>query len=213
MENEDNQEDCPDDHAALEEIRRELRETISFYSNEGKSAREKWVVSEFLTIARIPFTESEIVGITTSAPDVEFRDARFEVKEILDENRSRHHEYRQKLAKAEAARCLRDLSEIYIPSPITIDEVVALIKKDLRERASQYSLEFQKSCDILYYVNLQFRFLSRGKNWPSPFDFAEFGWRSISFLKGRGCSVFFAATNSPEFLRGLESRLIITQEY
>src|SRR5690348_13841895 len=48
-------------------------------------------------------------------PDVKFRDAAFEIKEVLDEGRKRHDEYRDHLRRAWAARSPEELLEPYHP--------------------------------------------------------------------------------------------------
>ena len=56
-------------------------------------------------------------------PDVRFRDAAFEIKEILDEGRRRHADLKEGLEKAKAARVPSDLLEPLTPRDITYNEV------------------------------------------------------------------------------------------
>ena len=63
-----------------------LKESNSFFSNTEKLNREKWVVRRLFRSLTIDFEESEIVAANEPG-DVAFRNANFQAKEILDENR------------------------------------------------------------------------------------------------------------------------------
>lgn len=203
----------PEEKPALEDIRQNLRAARAFYSNENKYKREIWVASRFLTIAKIPFSDSEIVPNKSEPPDVLFGDARFEIKELLDEGRRRHKEYTEKLAKAEAATQLQELMEQYNPIPITISEIASRIEIDLKRQEKHYALDVRRAMDILYYVNPQHQYLYSIQDWPASKDFSSFGWRSICFLKGNAAGVFYTSPESPQFLRKLDGKLTVCMHW
>lgn len=75
-----------DDEDVIEAERRTRREHARFFSNSAKPERERWVVREFLANLSISVSED---GLTSPSQnddvDVIFRDAKFQVKEILDD--------------------------------------------------------------------------------------------------------------------------------
>src|SRR4249920_3168078 len=82
-----------DERALLAEMKRSWSENLRFYSNAGKEERERWVVAEYLTRLPVPFDPNELRShVQKSKVDVEFRDARFQVKEIPDPNFRRGEE-------------------------------------------------------------------------------------------------------------------------
>ena len=82
----------------------ELADIISFFSNQNKWEREKWVVKRLLSSLRISHDESELKQPPErEAVDVGFRGARFQVKELIqisyETGRRRHAEYKELLVK------------------------------------------------------------------------------------------------------------------
>src|SRR5688572_24417938 len=93
-----------DEETYLAEHRKALLESVAFWSPGKKLERELWVAKTFLRHLKVQYAESELVPETSEPPDINFRGARFEIKEILDSDRRRHEEYREKLAKAKSAK-------------------------------------------------------------------------------------------------------------
>src|SRR5262249_3318362 len=89
----------------MEYIRGALKESVAFFSSGNKGAIEQWAFTEFLRNLGVTFQEDEITVIPPGQdpPDIIFRHASFEVKEVLDPGRRRHDEYKQALSKAIAA--------------------------------------------------------------------------------------------------------------
>ncbi|MGZ8154443.1 MAG: DUF1780 domain-containing protein, partial [Burkholderiales bacterium] len=111
------------EQAHLEEQRKALRESVAFWSPDKKVERESWVVRTFLKHLDIQHTEAELLPEPSEFPDINFRGARFEIKEILDDNRRRHQEYREKLEKAMSATSLHKLGEHYTPKHLAYPEI------------------------------------------------------------------------------------------
>ncbi|MDE0054164.1 MAG: DUF1780 domain-containing protein, partial [Gammaproteobacteria bacterium] len=92
-----------------------LKESIRFFSGPNKFEREKWVVRQLLSALGVAHRESEIIQGCEPA-DVSFRDARFQVKEIMQfndsERRLRMREYEQELERVKAATPSQDLSKL-----------------------------------------------------------------------------------------------------
>lgn len=87
------------DEDFIDDRRRALKESIAYFSAKNKAERERWVCLELVQNLGIAYDETEIVSPENDPPDVIFRDARFEVKEILDQGRKRHAEYKAALQK------------------------------------------------------------------------------------------------------------------
>lgn len=116
-----------EDDELLKDYRQSLRETIEFYSNSNKAARDLWVIRHFLSYLGITYQTHELISCVPDPPDVRFRHNDYEVKEILDEDRKRHSEYRQKLAAAEQATRYSELLEGYTPGDLSISLIADLV--------------------------------------------------------------------------------------
>jgi hypothetical protein len=144
-----------DDDAFLNERRRALRESVDYFSNESKPERERWVCKLLLNSLRIPFQEAEVVSSLSEPPDVVFRDAQFEIKEIQAPGRKRHLEYKQALAHALVASTASELIEEFTPVHITPGSIAELVLAKLHELAVKYPPAIRQCTDLLIYVNLQ----------------------------------------------------------
>ena len=70
-----------------EEWLKAVEDSIDFYSSGNKGASERWVCTEFLKNIGLHYEPAEVVSRADDPPDVIFRKASFEVKEILDRGR------------------------------------------------------------------------------------------------------------------------------
>jgi hypothetical protein len=99
------------DDEYLEAQRKARAESVQFFRSSNKPERERWVVREFLTNLGLAFDDAEVQSPNHDPPDVKFRDANFEIKEILSEGRRRHQEYKEGLQQALEATSPADLVE------------------------------------------------------------------------------------------------------
>ena len=189
-----------DDDEFLEDRRRALKESIEYFSGKNKPERERWVCAEFLGNLGIEFDDGDVLSSVDQPPDVLFRDARFEIKEVLDPGRRRHEEYKAAHEKALEATDPQDLLEpLFEPKDITPLQLAARIRGELDNLARQYAPAVRATLDLLFYVNLQDHSLKSGPM-PEVASFSASGWRSISGMKDGGALVFFADTQAPAFL-------------
>jgi len=187
------------DEDFIDDRRRALKESITYFSAKNKAERERWVCLELAQNLGIAFDETEIVSPENDPPDVIFRDTRFEIKEILDQGRRRHAEYKAALQKALTITDPQDLLELYTPKDITPIQIGERVRTELRDLQHHYPRAVCEGTDLLFYVNLEEHHLKIGLM-PAASDFDSFGWRSISAVLGWGALVFFAAPNAPAFL-------------
>lgn len=96
-----------------------------------KNWREWHVAVDFLTNLHFGVDESEVFTLDVDPPDVIFRDARFEVKEILDPGRRRHDEVKAaKLhAKANQGKSVRGV--MFATEDLTPADVGVLVMAEL----------------------------------------------------------------------------------
>jgi hypothetical protein len=181
-----------------EERVRALKESLAFFSNKEKLNREKWVVKRLLRALAIDFKEEEMTG-TEEPVDVSFRDARFQVKEILDKDRRRTNEFKAKLEKAKSAKDYAELLEHYTPIDISFSEIVRYCYGYARTLLSQskYGPRERKNIDLLCYFN----WLDHHVVPPVDVVNEEVGFRSLSVVSNRYCTVAYARNDAPMLLR------------
>ena len=191
----------------LKDAVRDLEASVIFFGAVGSQQRaaERWVVKHFLIALGIEFTDEELHNSPRDPPDVAFRDAAFEVKEIGEVGRRRHDEYREALARAKAATTPAELLGQFTLEDLPIATVYERILAATATLATHKFSDERTRCglDLLFYVNLNPR-----KLWsfvdgdrPDVSALAREGWRSVSFLHGDNTSrVIFAQDAAPAFL-------------
>jgi hypothetical protein len=188
-----------DDEEFLEDRRRALRDSVEYFSAKNKPERERWVCAEFVENLGIAYDDKEVLSSDDEPPDVDFRDARFEIKEVLDLGRLRHAEYKASLQRALETTDPQDLLKQFTPKDITPLQLSDRILIELKNLTDHYAPSVRTSLDLLFYVNLQEHLLKVGPM-PEAKAFAPFGWRSISAVLGWGAIVFYAVPNAPSLL-------------
>jgi len=181
-------------------------ESVSFFSSKRKPERERWVVTQFLANLGIEPSEEGVVSAADEPPDVEYSDARFEIKEIMDEGKRRHAEYKESLRRAKEAQKASDLFEGYTPKDITYTEICDRVEKEI-STLPLYAPATKRQLDLLFYVNLEDAHGYVSTELPPVTKFENLGWRSISFLVGPMSVVLYAAANAPAILKVLEGKV------
>jgi Fic family protein len=181
------------------------KETGTLLSNAQKTERERMACAAFLRSLGIAFETSELVAGRQEPVDIEFRDARFQVTEVLDESRRHGDEWRERQTKYELAQSLVDLKEPWKnPEPVSLADIVALMERKLQDKAKKYP---RTNIDILVYVNLSGQFLHPKLRWPEIGHLKKFGWRSISFVFPPYSGVVYCGKSAPTFLRNSKGRI------
>lgn len=188
------------DDEYIESVRKEREELVKFFSSENRAEREIWVANEFLTNLGISFTHSELVHVKDDPPDVNFKDAKFEIKEILDPGRKRHAEFKESLEKAKNAKGPQELIEHYSPKDIIYTEIYDLILAAVVKYAAKYPLQVRNKLDLLFYVNLEDVHGYIESPLPPQHKLETFGFRSVSFVMGPLSGVLMASDDAPSFL-------------
>ncbi len=194
------------DEEYLAAVRKAREESVRFFSPKNRRERELWVANEFLTNLGITFDQSELVHIKDDPPDVKFRAANFEIKEILDEGRRRHA--KASLERAYVATSPSELLSDVTPRDITYTEVCALIEARVDELATKYAPDARGQMDLLFYVNLDNVYGYVSTPLPSLKRLRQTGFRSVSLVIGRLSGVLMFTEAAPEFLRKDGVRII-----
>jgi hypothetical protein len=199
--------DEPTDEDYLIAVRKAREESVRFFAACNRPERELWVANEFLTNLGVDFTQDEITHVTDDPPDIRFRGAEFEIKEILDPDRRRHADFKAALEKANAATSPCDLLEHYTPRDITYDEIYAHVEANVANLTVKYAPGARARLDLLFYVNLEDVHGYIGTPLPSPDQLRKHGFRSVSFVMGLFSGVLMATESAPDFLKNRTPRI------
>jgi hypothetical protein len=197
-----------DDDEFLKERREAVAESIRYFASDRKPERELWVANRLLENLNIEHGGEELVHVVDDPPDVLFRDARFEVKEILDEGRRRHDEYRAALQKADEATSPSDLLTPFRPKDTSIQYVYDQVLSASAKYSAGYAKAVCQSLDLLLYVNLKDVMGLIEAPFPDVGALQAHPWRSVSFVMGARACVLTAADTAPAFLRQIVGRIV-----
>lgn len=185
----------------LNELKKHATDTRTFLSNKMKPERERSVCRAFLRAIGVSFEESEIIAPTEEPADVAFRDARFQIRDLLEPDRRRGSDWKEMEKKYENAESLNKLLEPYSsPTNIELDTLAHQITVALSVKAHKYGRGCSK-IDALVYVDLKNRYLPTGCRFPNLDTLISQGWRSASFLFPPYGVVLFANSSAPELLK------------
>lgn len=184
----------------LENLREYASTARSFFSNKEKPVRELCVCRAFLHSIGIMFDDCELIAPTTEPADVDFRTARFQVREMLDDNRKRGDEWKKKEEKYAQAKTIGEIAEPYsAPTPISLKTLMPKIVLAMSKKAQKYGSKCNR-IDALLYINLQNQYLSPDSDWPQVDQLKAQGWRSVSFVFPPYGVILFALPSAPSFL-------------
>jgi len=197
---------CDEDY--LEERRKALEESVAFFSPERKMERENWVVDAFLKNLGVEFSPSELVSEPDEPPDVRFRDAQFELKELMDPGRRRHQEYRDALAKAQSATDPSELLEPFTPRDATPSEIYAAVFEAASALLRKYPPATCANLDLLFYINYEDVMGLTEVPFPDVAALRAQPWRSVSFIIGHRACVLVAQPHAPSFVRAAQGKIV-----
>ena len=186
----------------IEKLVAHAEESLRMLSNKGKSERERMVCAAFLRCLGVSFSSPELIAVENDPPDVKYQQAEFEVLELLDKNRRRGDEFKERYGTLKNAKSLDDtLLAFRSPTPITFQGLFTQLIDALLEKSERYGKEICASLDALILCNLRNRFLDPNSKYPSIESLKKQGWRSVSFVFPPYSHVIFAKDTSPKVLR------------
>jgi hypothetical protein len=189
-----------DHEKELNEHEKGIRSSIEYFSNKNKPKREHWVVKKFLKAFDVDFSEEEIRSCKDDPPDIIFREARIEIKEILDPDRKRHDEYKKALVKVRKAKKIKDLFEFYSPKIISVSELINIISSKIEGYEKKYSSDNTRNLDLLIYFNMLDYEVIQEDIGNMKTDFCH-KWRSVSVLTNESAFVLYAKNSAPDFIK------------
>ncbi|MCE9549411.1 MAG: DUF1780 domain-containing protein [Betaproteobacteria bacterium] len=188
------------DRKFLENLIAHAAETRVFLGNKMKPERERAVCRAFLRAIGVLFDENELVAPTIEPTDVAFRDARFQVRDLL-RGRKRGDDWKDKKGQYDQAQSIADLVERYSPPvPVSLASLVPEVTEALSEKAAKYSTGCS-GLDALIYVDLRDAFLEANSPMPDTAELEHQGWRSVSLFFSPYGATLFAGGHAPSFLR------------
>jgi len=136
---------------------------------------------------------------------VSFRDALFQVREILNPGSRRHHEWKARRERAIGARSISDVTIAWnSPTPMSLSELAENVGEALRAKSRKYGKAQCAAIDALVYVDLtRTRFLAPDSGHADVTALEEQGWRSVSVVFPPYGLVLSTRNDAPPFLRSL----------
>ena len=182
-----------------------LEESIEFLGNKSKYQREKWVVERLLSALGINYNDADFARGDEPA-DVSFGGSHFQVKEVMNKERKRSKEYKEKLEKAKVANNFNDLTEHYSPMDISFTEIVKLCINYAESliKIKKYGLQERKRMNLICYFNY------KDCNEVPPIEIGNEndGFRSLSVVSNRFCAVVYASSGAPQFLIDAKGQVV-----
>ena len=158
------------------------------------------ILRAFLRCLKISFEAKEIKSIKSQFPDVQFRSHEFEIKEMLDQARRRHDEYKKHLNDLKRATKLSDLFETYTPVDITLDEIGKRIAHQIKGLCRKYPVEQRGKTNLLFYFNLHDTFFDPAEQVGRILLQSE-NWQSVSVVGSSWGYVFASSIQAPQYIK------------
>ena len=186
----------------LARLRSHAADTLRYLSNPLKAERERSVCRAFLRSVGVRFSEVELVAPCQEPADVCFREARFQVRDLLL-GRRRGEEWKARQARWNKARSVAGTRERTTwPSPMRRAELVDCVTRALENKSKKYGLSGCADTDALIYADITAsRFLMRRSTAQDLSRLKAQGWRSVSVLFPPYGIVLLTRDAAPDFLR------------
>jgi hypothetical protein len=189
----------------LQNTQADAADTLHYLSDKCKPERERAIVRAFLRCIGVTFAESEIVAPSSEPADVSFREARFQVREILQQGRRRGDEWK---LKARTQSMDDAIVTWKLPTPMSAEELTLAITQALDEKARKYGRSQCSRLDALVYVNLTWTCVLRPDTAPgNTAGLAAQAWRSVSLVFPPYGIVLSATSDASGFLQQLLGRV------
>ena len=184
-------------------LTRHAEQANDLLSNARKWERERWACQRLLLALNLAYRLDEFRS-GQEPPDVQFREANFEVFFVLDEGRRLNEEWREEVNRRRNAFSLSQLvRRERRPQRISASQLQARLAPTLRKKAHNYRERGidPGELDLLAFVNLKRVTPDFNSPFPPPTEYLRQGWRSLSLVVPTFARVLFAHADAPEFLR------------
>lgn len=200
----------PRDRSHLHALRAHAAATRYYLSDALKPERERDVCRAFLRCVGIPFLEREIIAPASEPVDVSFREARFQVREMMETGRRRGDEWKKNQERWNRARSLDGALTAWRPKPakMSFTELMAALTSALDTKSRKYGAQC-RTLDALVYVNLTMTRVLDPTSAPSDTSALEAqGWRSVAMVFPPWGFVVISGADAPAFLRSRVGRAL-----
>jgi hypothetical protein len=136
------------DKQYLERFRNYTTEVRMFLSSKKKPEKERSECRAFLRILAIPFEDSEIIAPVNEPVDVIFREARFQVTDIVESNHRRGDFWKEKQRKHQTATSIYEAIETDPPPmPVSVDlnALIPEVISELTKKAKKYGVTCKRA--------------------------------------------------------------------
>lgn len=192
----------------LKTLAEEAQRTAALLSDQEELERR--TCAALLRCLGVEFRPNEIVAPKENAgpPDIIFRDAKCEIRSLLDPGRRLQGEWQDEAERRKKAAYVSALLREYKWStPLSLAELAELIAAALADKAKRYDPATRASLDALVYVNIRQKHLAADSGVDVPLRLRSQGWRSVSFVYPPHSGVLLATEAAPRFLRDCEGTL------
>lgn len=189
-----------DEQNYIEALVSDAESTVRFLRSEMKPDRERACCAALLRCLGVNFSVDELSSYRPDPPDVIFRLARFEVRQLLD--RKQDAEWKTEAEKRKRAQSLNDLKQPYRPPRyVSLKELVPVVTQALSGKSiNYYDASTLVSLDALVYIGLKDVHLDLQSIVPDVTELVAQGWRSVSILMPNHAVVLWADAAAPDFL-------------
>ena len=144
-----------DEREILKHLQNSAWEDVEYFSNSNKEGRERWVVSEFLSVLGVEYHEADLQSLEQeNKGDVSFHNAQFQIKELPDPMLLRGKMYKGAYNSIKAATSLEEVSLVGDARDLPpIANMYNLVLEKAIELANSKTYEAVKNeLDLLIYV-------------------------------------------------------------
>lgn len=195
----------------LEALVIDAEDSVSFFSNDRKTERERAVCAAFLRCIGIEFGVDELTSGPHEPIDVAFCDAQFQVAEMLDAGRERHRELSAELSVRRRAVTVEETMKLHAaPRRVTRTPLLSAVSQALMSKEEKYARLYPTAhgtIDALVYVNLN-AYLDRGSDDNHDAEATSNYWRSLSILFPPYAEVVAASGTAPGFIQERRGKVL-----
>jgi len=166
--------------------------------------------SKFLRAIDSSVVDENIRTSIVDTNEILFRDLRIVVKDTQISSSLAPQRTIEHLNKFVLQRSIVDLSDEYIVTEISLDEVVNSLTRKLDYLSRSHSVSTRRNQDLLILVDIKnCRVLSKGIK-PNISIYQSQGWRSISVIIDRLLFILYASDRAPSWFRHNTNRPFVT---
>jgi hypothetical protein len=191
----------------VKSIKKDLKESVSFFGNKNKQDREIWVLKEFLKYLPIEAQDSDFKGSDVEPNDAFYKHTGFQIKELQTEERKRGKEYKDKLNAINDETKPKDLLENYSHIHIPLSTALPRVSDELKHHRIEKYKNNTTDMNVLVYLNLSDTTYTSEIVNTSLIDSELRNWKSVSLVTNNCAIVLSCYDDSNDLLKPLAGKL------